>query len=84
MQAPARGRRPIDEITSPQRHTLRELRRFISERWFPPTIKELAQEPAELLRGLGLFRNGVLWRAAKSLRKVFGLKNDEHFRKAYL
>ena len=42
MHGPARGRRPVDEITSPQRHTLRELRRFTSQRGFPPTIKELA------------------------------------------
>ena len=42
MHGPARGRRPVDEITSPQRRTLRELRRFTSQRGFPPTIKELA------------------------------------------
>ncbi len=36
------GRRPIEEITAPQRRTLGELRRFISQQGFPPTIQELA------------------------------------------
>ncbi len=42
MSSQARGRPPIDEITSPQRRTLRELRRFTNRRGFPPTIQELA------------------------------------------
>ena len=42
MSGKARGRRPVEEITGPQRRTLRELRRFINRRRFPPTIQELA------------------------------------------
>ena len=37
-----RGRRPVQEITDPQRKTLKEICRFIGERGFPPTMKELA------------------------------------------
>jgi len=37
-----RGRRPLKEITNPQRRTLKEIRRFLRQRGFPPTIKELA------------------------------------------
>ena len=37
-----RGRRPLKEITGPQRRTLKEIRRFLHQRGFPPTIKELA------------------------------------------
>lgn len=37
-----RGRRPLSEITGPQRRTLKEIRRFLHQRGFPPTIKELA------------------------------------------
>jgi len=36
-----RGKRPIEKITDPQRRTLKEIRRFIIERGFPPTMKEL-------------------------------------------
>ena len=42
MSGKARGRRPVEEITDPQRRTLRELRRFTKRRGFPPTIQELA------------------------------------------
>ena len=42
MSGKARGRRPVQEITDPQRRTLRELRRFTNRRGFPPTIQELA------------------------------------------
>ncbi len=42
MSDQARGRRPVEEITDPQRRTLHELRRFINRRGFPPTIQELA------------------------------------------
>ena len=42
MSGKARGRRPVEEITDPQRRTLHELRRFINRRGFPPTIQELA------------------------------------------
>ena len=42
MSGKARGRRPVEEITDPQRRTLRELRRFTNRRGFPPTIQELA------------------------------------------
>lgn len=37
-----KGRRPIQEITEPQRRTLREIRLFTIGHGFPPTIKELA------------------------------------------
>lgn len=37
-----RGRRPVQEITEPQRRTLKEIRLFTSRRGFPPTMKELA------------------------------------------
>ena len=37
-----RGRRPLKEITDPQRRTLKEIRQFLNQRGFPPTIKELA------------------------------------------
>ena len=43
MSSQARGRPPIEEITDPQRRTLRELRRFTNRRGFPPTIDELAE-----------------------------------------
>ena len=42
MNAKARGRRPVEEITDPQRRTLRELGRFTERRGFPPTNQELA------------------------------------------
>ena len=42
MSGKARGRRPVEEITDPQRRTLHELRRFTNRRGFPPTIQELA------------------------------------------
>ena len=42
MSGQARGRRPVEEITDPQRRTLRELRDFTNRRGFPPTIQELA------------------------------------------
>ena len=42
MSGKARGRRPVEEITDPQRRTLQELRRFTNRRGFPPTIQELA------------------------------------------
>jgi repressor LexA len=38
-----RGRRPIDEITEPQRNTLAEISDFIARKGFPPSIKELAE-----------------------------------------
>ena len=42
MSGKARGRRPVEEITDPQRRTVHELRRFTNRRGFPPTIQELA------------------------------------------
>ena len=38
-----RGRRPIDEITEPQRNTLAEISDFIARKGYPPSIKELAE-----------------------------------------
>ena len=73
MQALARGRRPVDEITSPQRRTLRELRRFTSERGFPPTIKELADvlgisPPSAHEQVSQLVRKGYLKRESRKAR----------------
>ena len=42
MTTRPRGRRPVQEITDPQRRTLKDIRRFLHQRGFPPTIKELA------------------------------------------
>lgn len=42
MTRTTRGRRPIQDITEPQLRTLKEIRRFIDQRNFPPSIKELA------------------------------------------
>lgn len=42
MTGKSRGRRPENEITEPQRKTLNEIRFFLNERGFPPTIKELS------------------------------------------
>ncbi len=42
MSNESRGRPPVEEITDPQRRTLGELRRFIGQQGFPPTIQELA------------------------------------------
>ena len=42
MNTKTRGRRPIKEITDPQRRTLREIHRFLQQRGFPPTMKDLA------------------------------------------
>ena len=42
MNCRTRGRRPVLEITEPQRRTLKEIRLFTRRRGFPPTIKELA------------------------------------------
>ena len=43
MKQHRKGRRPIQEITEPQRRTLHEIRLFIIEHGFPPTIKELSE-----------------------------------------
>jgi len=43
MNVKPRGRRPVQEITDPQRRTLREIRLFINQRGFPPTMKELGE-----------------------------------------
>ncbi len=42
MTGPTRGRPRVEEITGPQRRTLRELGLFIGRQGFPPTIQELA------------------------------------------
>jgi repressor LexA len=42
MEGKIRGRRPVEEISDPQRSTLKEIRRFTNQRGFPPTMKELA------------------------------------------
>lgn len=41
MSSP-RGRKPVVEITDPQRRTLKEIMRFTTRRGFPPTMAELA------------------------------------------
>lgn len=38
-----RGRKPVAEITGPQRRTLKEIQRFTTRQGFPPTIAELAE-----------------------------------------
>ncbi|UCC43634.1 MAG: MarR family transcriptional regulator [Candidatus Zixiibacteriota bacterium] len=42
MKKLRRGRRPVKEITAPQRRTLREIHLLTIGHGFPPTIKELA------------------------------------------
>jgi len=42
MVRKGRGRRPVEDITDKQHHTLKEIRRFMNNRGFPPTMKELA------------------------------------------
>ena len=42
MSTQPRGRPPVEEITAPQRRTLRALGRFTNRQGFPPTIQELA------------------------------------------
>jgi len=42
MSQRPRGRRPVQEITEPQRRTLKEIGLFTNRRGFPPTMKELA------------------------------------------
>jgi repressor LexA len=35
-----RGRRPVHEVTEPQRRTMKEICIFTNRRGFPPTMKE--------------------------------------------
>ncbi|MFO7686978.1 MAG: MarR family transcriptional regulator [Desulfobacterales bacterium] len=42
MNRKPRGRHPVQEISEPQRRTLKEIRLFTNQRGFPPTMKELA------------------------------------------
>jgi len=36
MESKGRGRRPVEDITDKQHHTLKEIRRFMNNRGFPP------------------------------------------------
>ena len=43
MTTKPRGRRPVQEISDPQRRTLQKIRTFINQRGFPPTLIELGE-----------------------------------------
>ena len=73
MSSQSRGRRPIEEITDPQRRTLGELRRFTSQRGFPPTLQELADilgisPPSAHDQVSQLVRKGYVKREARKAR----------------
>ncbi|MBD3234065.1 MAG: LexA family transcriptional regulator [candidate division Zixibacteria bacterium] len=64
MSKKIRGRRPIQEITAPQRRTLQEIRLYTNQRGFPPTIKELADI-------LGISHASARGQVNQSVRKRF-------------
>ena len=82
MASRPRGRRPIQEITAPQRRTLQEIRLYTSRRGFPPTIKELAD-----ILGIShasahgqvnqLVRKGYLKREPKKARGIAIVREPE-------
>ena len=75
MEHKGRGRRPVEGITDSQLNTLGEIRRFINQRGFPPTMKELAD-----ILGIShasahdqvnqLVRKGYLKREARKARSI--------------
>ena len=77
-----RGRRPVQEITEPQRRTLKEIRLFTNRRGFPPTMKELAD-----ILGIShasvhgqvnqLVRKGYLKREPRKARSIVIVHNLE-------
>ena len=73
MTGPSRGRPRVEEITDPQRRTLRELGRFIDRQGFPPTIQELADilgisPPSARGQVNQLVRKGYLRRESRKAR----------------
>jgi len=82
MSQRPRGRRPVQEITEPQRRTLKEIRLFANRRGFPPTMKELAD-----ILGIShasahgqvnqLVRKGYLKREARKARGIVILRDPE-------
>ncbi len=82
MSQRPRGRRPVHEITEPQRRTLKEIRLFTNRRGFPPTMKELAD-----ILGIShtsahgqvsqLVRKGYLKREARKARGIVILRDPE-------
>ena len=73
MSGKARGRRPVEEITDPQRRTVHELRRFTNRRGFPPTIQELADilgisPPSVRDQIMQLVRKGYVRRESRKAR----------------
>ena len=79
MSGQSRGRRPVEEITDPQRHTLRELCRFTNRRGFPPTIQELADilgisSPSVRDQVKQLVRKGYVKRESRKARGLTVLR----------
>jgi len=82
MSQRQRGRRPVQEITEPQRRTLKEIRLFTNRRGFPPTMKELAD-----ILGIShasahgqvsqLVRKGYLKREERKARGIVILRDPE-------
>ena len=72
MSGQSRGRRPVEEITDPQRRTLRALRRLTNRQGFPPTIQELADileisSPSVRDQVKQLIRKGYVKRESETL-----------------
>ncbi len=84
MSQRPRGRRPVQEITEPQRRTLKEIRLFTNRRGFPPTMKELAD-----ILGIShasvhgqvsqLVRKGYLKREPRKARGIAIVREPEAF-----
>jgi repressor LexA len=75
----SRGRPPVEEITDPQRRTLGDLRRFIAQQGFPPTIQELADilgisAPSVRAQVNQLVRKGYVKREPKKARGLTVLR----------
>jgi repressor LexA len=70
-----RGRRPIDEITLPQRRTLDVIQTLIEKKGFPPTLKDLAVAleitPASVYDQIKqLTRKGYIKREPRKARSI--------------
>ena len=82
MSQRLRGRRPVQEITEPQRRTLKEIRLFTNRRGFPPTMKELAaildiSHASAHDQVNQLVRKGYLKREPKKARGIVILRDPE-------
>jgi repressor LexA len=82
MSQKPRGRRPVQEITGPQRRTLKEIRLFTKLRGFPPTVKELADlldiSHASVHGQMNqLVRKGYLKREPRKARGIVILRDPE-------